>query len=80
MVVEDQYDALGIAHRPAHLFLEDLSGKVAAQVVQEQGIDIGNDDFARRDLLAVTGPSENLFDHVHDGKCYLCPVVVVKRL
>ena len=71
MVIEDHHHALGIAHRPVHLFVKNPAGQIAAEIMQEQAIDVGDDDFARLHRLAAARARENFLDHVHTTDLYL---------
>src|SRR5262249_11021135 len=50
---------------PPPLLLQRPSGEVAAQVVEEDAVDLGDHDLARLDRGAPAGPGEDLLDEVH---------------
>ena len=49
VMVKNQCNAVGIAHRLLDLVFKDICGDVTAQIMQKQGVNVCNNNFARLD-------------------------------
>jgi hypothetical protein len=67
-MVEDHHDPLGITDGQADALLEHLGRQVAAEVVEDEAVDVRDDDVAGLDRVPPAGAGDDAFDERHSSR------------
>jgi hypothetical protein len=70
-MVKHHDDPLGMHHAAADLLLEHLPGAAPREVMEQRGVDLGNDNIAGRHTCPPARTGQDLFHKVHRRSAHL---------